>query len=104
MPEFAELGALPAADGGADFFGRDGVGEFIFDGPAADLGAVEFEVMEPQRFGGGEVVGTRRGAGQAFLEQREHERWPRLGVITAGSAGRPEAFRFFGAGGVVGRG
>ena len=104
LPEFAEPGALPAADGGADFLGRAGVGQFIFDGPTADLGAVEFEVMQAQGFGGGEVVGTRRGAGQAFLEERQHERWPGLGVIAARSAGRPVCRQFFGASDVIGRG
>ncbi len=101
LPAFAELGALPAADGGADVFGRDGVGQFIVDGPPADLGTVEFEVVEAEGFGGGEAVGTRRGAGEPFAEQCQHRWWPGLGVIAAGSARRPERFYFLGAGGVV---
>ena len=54
------MGALPAADGGGGFGIRFGMGELIFDGPAPDLGAVEFEATEAEDFTGGEaVVGGR---------------------------------------------
>jgi len=69
LPEFADLSALPAADGGQDFFWRDGMGEMIFQCPTADLGAVEFEGMQAEGFGSGEAVRTRWGAGQTFFEQ-----------------------------------
>jgi hypothetical protein len=45
LPEFADLSALPAAHGSPEAFGRDGMGEVVFQGPPADLGAVEFEGM-----------------------------------------------------------
>jgi len=60
LPEFADLGPLPAADGGGHFRVHLGMGELIFDGPAADLGAVEGEVTEALDLAGGEaVVGGR---------------------------------------------
>ena len=59
LPEFADVRALPAAHGCQDSFGRDGMGEFVFDGPAADLGAVEFEGVQAEGFGSGEAVRTR---------------------------------------------
>ena len=67
----------------------------------ADLGAVEFEALQAQGFGGGEAVGTRRGAGEAFLQQGQHGCWPRRGVVATGSAGRPERLVFLDARGVV---
>jgi hypothetical protein len=42
--------------------------EIIFESPAADLGPVEFEVLQAQDFGSGEAVRTRRRAGQPFFE------------------------------------
>lgn len=69
LPEFADLRALPTAHGGQNFFGRDGMGELVIDGPAADLGAVEFEVEEAEYFGSGEALRTGRRAGQAFFEE-----------------------------------
>jgi len=49
LPEFADLSALPAAHGGPNFFWRDGMGELVSEGPAADLGAVEFEGVQAER-------------------------------------------------------
>ena len=88
----------------ADFLRRGGVGQFVFDGPAADLGAVEREVVEAAGFKGDEVVGTGRGAGEAFLQQSKDGGGPGLGVVAAGSAGRPAGHLLLGAGRVVGRG
>ena len=101
LPEFADLSALPATDGGPDFFGREDMGEPVFERPAADLGAVEFEGMQAEGFGSGEALRTRRGAGQAFLEQVQDGLWPRGGVIAPGSAGRPEPLWLAEARGVV---
>ena len=50
LPEFADLGALPAADRGVRALGRSRMRITILDGPAADLGAVEFERMQAQGF------------------------------------------------------
>src|SRR5580704_4565600 len=43
LPEFADLGALPAADRGGRAPGRSRMGIAILYGPTADLGAVELE-------------------------------------------------------------
>ena len=102
LPEFADLSALPAAHGGQDFFGRDGMGELVFQRPAADLGAVELEGVQAEGFGSGEAVGTGRRAGQPLFAggprragaRRWHGRHPE-------AAGRPERCLFAGAGGVV---
>ena len=68
--------ALPAADGGPDFLGRDGMGELVFERPAADLGAVEFEGVQAERLGSRKAVRTGRRAGRAFLEQVQDGLWP----------------------------
>ena len=60
LPQLADLRALPAADGGPDFFWRDGMGEFVLECPAADLGAVEFEGEQAEGIGSDEAV-RRRG-------------------------------------------
>ena len=96
-PEFTGPGALPAADGSENAFGRDGMGGIIFDGPTADLGAVEFEGVKAQRFGGGEAAGTRRFAVETFFEEVENGLRPGFGVSAAGSAGSPEMGLIFGA-------
>ena len=56
LPEFADFGTLPAADGSVRFCVGLGLGELVFDGPAADLGAVEGEVAEAADFTGREAV------------------------------------------------
>ena len=101
LPEFADLGALPAAHGGQDFFGRDGMGEIILERPTADLGTVELEGMQAQGFGSGKAVGTRRRAGQAFFEEVQDRLRPRSGMIATRSARGPEGRLFLGACGVV---
>ena len=101
LPEFADLGALPTAHGGQNFFGRDGMSQIIFQRPAADLGAVELEGVQAEGFGSGEAVRTGRRAGQPFGEQLEDGLRPGGGVIAARSAGGPEGFLFSSAGGVV---
>lgn len=50
LPEFANLGALPAPNGSFRFLGGGGVGIAVFDRPMADLVAVEFEGVEAQDF------------------------------------------------------
>lgn len=97
LPEFADLGALPAAHRGENPFGRNRMGQSILQGPAADLGAIEFEGMQAQGFRSGEAVRARGFAGQAFFEQVQNRLRPRLGMIAAGSAGQPKVFLFFGA-------
>ncbi len=98
LPEFADLGALPAADGSRGFALGVGRGEVIFEGPTADLGAIHFEITEAQDFAGGEaVVGGRRG-GEAFAQEHEDFGWPLRSMVAAGVAGEPKGFLMVGAG------
>ena len=101
LPEFAGLRALPAAHGSADAFGRDGMGEFVCDGPAADLGAVELEGVQPEGFGSGEAIWTRGRASQALFEEVDDGLGPRGGMVPARSAGRPVGALLSGARRVV---
>ena len=101
MPEFADLRALPAPHRSEDFFCWNGMGQIIFECPAADLCSVEFEVVQAQGFGSGEAVRTGRRAGQTFGEQIDNGLVPTGGMIAARSSGSPEGVLFSGAGGVV---
>jgi len=69
LPEFPDLSALPAVHGRQNFFGRYGLGELVREGPAADLGAIEFEVVQSEGFGGGKAVRTWGRAGQPFDQE-----------------------------------
>jgi len=81
LPEFADLGTLPALHGGVRALDGSGMGMTVGDGPAADLGAVEFKVVQPQGFRGGEAVGTRRDASQPFFQESSDWLRPGGGVI-----------------------
>ena len=101
LPEFTDLGALPAADGGGGFGVELGRGELVGEGPAPDLGAVEFEFAEAEDFTGGEaVVGGRRRA-EAFAQEGQDVVGPDGNVIAAGGAGRPVLLLLVGAGGEI---
>jgi len=63
--------------------------QLIFDGPAPHLGAVEFEVVQPEGFGSGKAVRTRRHTGQPFAQQLHHWLGPGRGVVATGTAGQP---------------
>ena len=82
---------------GARAFGRDGMRQTVFDGPAADLGAVELEGVQAEGFGGGEAVRARRGAVQAFFEEVDDRLGPSGGVVATGGAGGPEPILFLAA-------
>lgn len=60
LPEFADLGALPTTHGCQNSFCRNRVSQVIFNGPAAHLGAVQFEGMEPESFRSGKAVWAGR--------------------------------------------
>ena len=90
LPEFADLGALPAADRGVWTFGRCRMGQTVFNGPVADLGAVELEGVESQGFRGGEAVRARRGTSQTLFKKVSDRLGPGGGVIAAGSSRDPQ--------------
>jgi len=60
LPEFADLGALPATHWGVRAFGRSRMRTTLFHRPAADLCAVELEGVQSEGFGSGEAVRARR--------------------------------------------
>ena len=91
LPEFADLGALPATHWGVRAFGRSRMGMTIFNRPAADLCAVELEGVQSEGFGGGEAVGARWGTIQAFFEKVGDRLGPSGGVVTARGARDPQA-------------
>ena len=97
LPEFADLGALPAADGGRGFALEVGRSELIFAGPPADLGAIHLEIAQAQDFAGGEaVVGGWRGS-QTFAQERVDFGWPLRSMVAAGAARVPKGFLLVGA-------
>ena len=101
LPEFADERALPASHRGQGFSGWDGMGEVVFNGPAADLGAVEFEGVQAEGLGSGKAVRTRGRAGQPLFEEFDDRLRPGRGMVATGSAGRPKGLLLTGARGVV---
>jgi hypothetical protein len=98
LPEGAQVAGLPAFDG----FGRclvAGVGgQFVFEGPAADAGAVGLEVQAAVEFaGGGAVRGGRLGR-KELGEQCADLVGPGGMMVAAGAAGRPGIGVALGAG------
>jgi len=87
LPEGAVIAGLPAFDG----FGRGFVagirGELVFDSPAADAGAVGFEVEAAEQFAGDGAVGARRFGGEEFGDQGRDLGGPLRMVIAAGESG-----------------
>jgi hypothetical protein len=77
------------------------MGEVVFNGPAADLGAVEFEGVQAEGLGSGKAVRTRGRAGQPLFEEFDDGLGPRRGMVATGSAGRPKGLLLTGARGVV---
>ena len=60
LPEFTNAVALPTTYRRENSFGRDRMGQMVGQGPAADLSAVEFEVVQAQGFGSHKAVGAWR--------------------------------------------
>ena len=89
LPEGAVITGLPAFDG----FGRSLVtgvgGELMFDGPAADTGAVGLEVEAAMGFAGGGAIGGRRFGGEQLGEEGGDFEWEVRVMIAAGKARRP---------------
>ena len=89
LPEFADLGALPSAHRSVKALRGSRMGAAILHGPAADLGAVEFEGVQAQGFRGGEAVGARRGASQTFSEEIGDRLRPGGGVVASRGSRHP---------------
>jgi hypothetical protein len=101
LPEGAVVAGLPALDG----FGRGfvaGVGsELVFEGPAADAGAVGVEVQAAMQFAGDGAVRARRFGGEELGGQRNGLGGPLGMVIAAGTTRRPGVGVAAGAGAQV---
>lgn len=98
LPEGGVVAGLPAFDG----FGRGfvaGVGSvFVFDGPAADAGAVGLEVQPAVEFAGDTTVGARRFGGEEFGGKGAGFGGPLWVMVAAGEPRRPSVGLAVGAG------
>jgi hypothetical protein len=70
LPEFADLGTLPATHWGVVAFGWSWMSIVMVNGPSANLGTVELEGVQPQGFRGNEAVRARRVATQTFFDEK----------------------------------
>ena len=104
LPEFADAVALPAAHCGPNFLAWDRVGQVVGQRPAADLGAVEPEVVQAQGCGGGKAVGAGGRTTQPFAQAVQHGLRPGSGVVATGAARDPASAVLVGAGAAVGGG
>lgn len=73
------------------------MGQVVFNGPAANLRAIQLEGIKPQGFGGGEAVRTGRKALEPFFEQCDDRFRPGGGMVSAGGFGRPAILPAFSA-------
>ncbi len=87
LPKGAVVASLPAFDGLARGFVTGIRGELVGEGPAADTGAVGFEVEAAEQFAGDGTVGTRGFAGEEFGGQSDRFDGPVRVVIATGQAG-----------------
>ena len=93
LPEFADLGALPAPHWRMRLVHRGGVSQAVLQGPMADLGAVQLKGMQAQSFGGRKAVRAGGCAGQPFFKEVGDGHGPGGGMVTARSAWGPQGFR-----------
>jgi hypothetical protein len=89
LPEGPVIAGLPAFDGLGSGFAASVGGELMGDGPAADAGAVGFEVEPTLGFTGRGAVGGRGLGGEQFGDQGGDFSGPFRLVIAARQAGRP---------------
>lgn len=89
LPEGTVIAGLPAFDGFGSGFVAGVGGELMGDGPAADAGAVGFEVETTMSFTGGGAVGGRWLGGEQFGDQGGDFSGPFRLVIAARQTGRP---------------
>jgi hypothetical protein len=89
LPAGPVIAGLPAFDGLGSGFGASVGGELMGDGPAADAGAVGFEVETTMGFTGRGAVGGRWLGGEQFGDQGGDFSGPFRLVIAARQTGRP---------------
>ncbi len=89
LPEGTVITGLPAFDGFGRGFGAGVGGELMGEGPAADAGAVGFEVEPTMGFTGGGAVAGRGLGGEQFGDQGGDFHGPVRWVIAARATGRP---------------
>ena len=89
LPEGAQVAGLPAFDGLGRLFIAGVRGELVLLGPAADAGAVGFEVEAAQQFAGAGAVGGGRLGREEGGELGDDGRWPVAVVVAARTAGGP---------------
>ena len=89
LPEGPVIAGLPAFDGFGSGFVAGVWRELMFDGPAADAGAVGFEVETTMGFTGRGAVGGRWLGGEQLGDQGGDFRGPVRLVIPARQTGRP---------------
>jgi len=89
LPEGTVIAGLPAFDGFGSGFVAGVGGELMGDGPAADAGAVGFEVETTMSFTGGGAVRGRWLGGEQFGDQSGDFSGPFRLVIAARQTGRP---------------
>jgi len=89
LPKGTAVTGLPAFDGLAWGFVTGIWGELVGDGPAADTGAIGFEVAAAVQFAGAGTVGGGGFGGQELGEQGGNFGSPVWVVIAAGDPRRP---------------
>jgi hypothetical protein len=89
LPEGSIVAGLPAFDGLWGGFVEGVWSKLMFNGPAADAGAVGFEVEAAVEFAGGGAVGGGRFGGEKFGDQGGDCVRPVRVVIAARQPGRP---------------
>lgn len=98
LPEFADAAALPAPDGSGRAVIGFGVGEVVFDGPAADLSPIDLEVALAEDFAGGKAVGSRGAAAEPFVQKPIYLGGPVGGMIAARTTRDPSRLLVMSAG------
>ena len=98
LPEGAVVAGLPAFNRFAGLLVAGVRGEFIFDGPTTDAGAVGFKIEATVEFTGGGAIGGGWLGRQQFGQQRNHLGGPVRMMIAAGQTGRPGCGPALGAG------
>jgi len=101
LPEFTDAAALPTFDRGPYPVVGLGVGEVVFNGPAANLSSIDLEVALAEHLAGREAVGSWRFAAEPFVEQRVHFGGPGRSMIATRNAGNPDGLLMVRTGGQI---